>query len=78
VVHALSSGWGFGMPHQQAVALVSLSMILVYSAPLIFKTWIDRRFRSESFLHAVFYAVATIVMLVYISSATPDFIYFQF
>jgi alginate O-acetyltransferase complex protein AlgI len=78
VVHALSSGWGFGMPHQQAVALVSLSMILVYSAPLIFKTWIDHRFCSESFLHAAFYAVATIVMLVYISSATPDFIYFQF
>jgi alginate O-acetyltransferase complex protein AlgI len=76
--NALTSNLGISSPDQVAVVLVTLSLTLVYSLPLFLKTWLDRRFSSASFLHAAFYALATIAVIVYTSSGSPDFIYFQF
>jgi alginate O-acetyltransferase complex protein AlgI len=63
---------------QKAVALIVLSIIFVYSIPLITKKLIDRYFSEESIIRSLYYATTTVVIFIYINSSTPDFIYFQF
>jgi D-alanyl-lipoteichoic acid acyltransferase DltB (MBOAT superfamily) len=67
-----------GSMEYQAVALLGLSMALLYTIPLIIKMLIDRYISQDSLIHALYYAVATIIMLFYVNSSSPDFIYFQF
>jgi D-alanyl-lipoteichoic acid acyltransferase DltB (MBOAT superfamily) len=67
-----------GSLEQQAVALLALSITFVYSIPLLVKRLIDRSCSENSFLPALYYALATATLFVYMNSATPDFIYFQF
>lgn len=67
-----------GTIEDQSVALLMFSLTAVYSIPLIAKLVIDRYFKPDSILQSAFYAVATMVVFVYINSGTPDFIYFQF
>jgi hypothetical protein len=38
----------------------------------------DRYLPPTSFWHALYYVAATVVVLAYLNSASPDFIYFQF
>jgi hypothetical protein len=54
------------------------SLVAVYSVPLIAKLLIDRYFKPDSIVQSLYFAAATMVMFVYINSASPDFIYFQF
>ncbi len=68
----------FGSIEQQAVALVTFSLTAVYSIPLLLKKVLDRFFQPASWAHSMYYALATLAMIVYINSQTPDFIYFQF
>jgi len=68
----------FGSIEQQGVALIGLSLTLVYSLPMVVKTLIDRYAKNDSFLHTVYYAAATAAIFIYVNSSTPDFIYFQF
>ena len=67
-----------GTVEQQAVALLMFSLVAVYSVPLIAKLFIDRYFKPDSIVQSLYYAAATMVMFVYVNSASPDFIYFQF
>jgi alginate O-acetyltransferase complex protein AlgI len=67
-----------GTVEEQSVALLMFSLVTVYSVPLVAKLLIDRYFKSDSIILSVYYAVATLVMFVYINSGSPDFIYFQF
>ena len=67
-----------GTTEQQAVALLMFSLTAVYSAPMIAKTLLDRYVREDHIIHSLFYATATVVMIFYINSASPDFVYFQF
>jgi len=67
-----------GSIEQQAVALIGLSIALVYSIPLIAKMVIDRYLRERSMIRSFYFAVATALIFIYINSATSDFIYFQF
>ena len=68
----------FGTIEQQSVAWLMLSLVAVYSTPLIAKLLLDRYFKPDSIVIALYYAVATMLMFIYINSASPDFIYFQF
>jgi hypothetical protein len=65
-------------PDDLAVSLAYLSMIGFYSLPLILKMVLDRFLNKSVWIQAAFYAVAAVVIIVYINSASPDFIYFQF
>jgi D-alanyl-lipoteichoic acid acyltransferase DltB (MBOAT superfamily) len=65
-------------PDDLAVSLAYLSMIAFYSLPLMLKMILDRFLNKSVWGQAVFYAVAAVVIIVYINSASPDFIYFQF
>jgi D-alanyl-lipoteichoic acid acyltransferase DltB (MBOAT superfamily) len=67
-----------GSVEQQAVAIIGLSIALVYSIPLIAKMLLDRYIGSDSIAHSLYYAAATAAIFIYVNSATPDFIYFQF
>jgi alginate O-acetyltransferase complex protein AlgI len=67
-----------GSLEQQGVALIALTITLVYSIPLIAKMLIDRFGNQDSLLQSLYYAAATAVIFIYINSVTPDFIYFQF
>ena len=67
-----------GSLEQQAVALVALSITVVYSIPLIAEMLLDRASNEESLVRSLYYAGATAMLFIYINSSTPDFIYFQF
>jgi D-alanyl-lipoteichoic acid acyltransferase DltB (MBOAT superfamily) len=72
------SGPFLGTVEDQAVAWLMFSLTAVYSLPLIVKLLLDKYFKPDSFIISAYYAVATMLMFVYINSGTPDFIYFQF
>jgi D-alanyl-lipoteichoic acid acyltransferase DltB (MBOAT superfamily) len=59
------------------VGLITLSMVIVYSIPLLIKFALDR-FPKEGWFHPAYYALATALIIVFLSSSSPDFIYFQF
>ena len=59
------------------LALITITMTLAYSLPMLLKHLIDR-YANESWLQAAFYAIAFALIVVYINSASSDFIYFQF
>jgi len=67
-----------GSIEQQAVALIGLSIAFVYSIPMIAKRLLDRYVGEDSIVRSIYYAVATATIFIYVNSATPDFIYFQF
>lgn len=68
----------FGSREQQSVALIGLSIAAVYSTPMVVKAILDRYVKQDSLVHSFYYAVATATIFIYVNSATPDFIYFQF
>ncbi|MBV6397614.1 MAG: Peptidoglycan O-acetyltransferase [Anaerolineales bacterium] len=68
----------FGTLEEQSVALLTFTLAAVFSAPMLLKHWLDRRVKSDSLIHSLYYAAATVVTIVYINSASPDFVYFQF
>ena len=59
------------------VALIALSMVVVYSAPLLIKYALDR-YSQDSWFHSAYYALASTLIIVFLNSSSPDFIYFQF
>jgi len=65
-------------PQDAIIALMMLAMAAVYSFPLILKMLLDRFSKPGSWWLAAYFAVITIVTIVYINSSNPDFIYFQF
>jgi D-alanyl-lipoteichoic acid acyltransferase DltB (MBOAT superfamily) len=67
-----------GSREQQAVAIIGLSIVAVYSVPLLVKTLLDRYAKEGSILRSFYYAAALATIFIYINSSTPDFIYFQF
>jgi D-alanyl-lipoteichoic acid acyltransferase DltB (MBOAT superfamily) len=67
-----------GTDVQLTASLVSLSMIAFYSAPLVIKFMLDRSLKNNSALLGAYYALATVLTIIYANSSSPDFIYFQF
>lgn len=59
------------------VALTVLSMTAVYSLPILIKHWLDR-YVPRGFVHSLYYAALTVGTVIFTSSVTSDFIYFQF
>ncbi len=76
--HALSTNPFISTLEEQSVALITLSMTLFYAAPMVLKLLMDRHLRPDSYLHSLYYAAATLAIIIYINSSTSDFIYFQF
>jgi alginate O-acetyltransferase complex protein AlgI len=67
-----------GSMEEQAVALLGFSVTFIYTLPLIAKKLMDRYIKQDSPVHSFYYAIATLTLLVYINSSSPDFIYFRF
>ncbi|GAB4418302.1 MAG: MBOAT family protein [Anaerolineales bacterium] len=67
-----------GNIQQQTVTLLVFSLVAVYAVPMIIKTALDHFVHPESWLHTLYLALATVITIFYINSASPDFIYFQF
>jgi alginate O-acetyltransferase complex protein AlgI len=59
------------------VGLITLSMVIVYSIPLFIKLALDR-FPKDGWLQPTYYALTSALIIVFLSSSSPDFIYFQF
>ncbi len=59
------------------VIVITLSMTLLYATPLILKLFLDR-LPSQSFANSIYFALLTLGIIIFISSSSPDFIYFQF
>ena len=72
----------FDMPFLKAqgdlvVGLITFSMVLVYSTPLLIKLALDR-LPKDGWFQPAYYAVATTLVIIFLSSSSPDFIYFRF
>lgn len=65
-------------PQDLVIGLVVFCILCVYSLPLILKLFLDRFTLPGSWWQAVFFAVITIVIIIYTNSSNSDFIYFQF
>jgi D-alanyl-lipoteichoic acid acyltransferase DltB (MBOAT superfamily) len=67
-----------GSPQQQAVAVIGLSIVAVYSIPMLAKALLERNSKQDSIVRSLYYTAATAAIFLYVNSSTPDFIYFQF
>jgi D-alanyl-lipoteichoic acid acyltransferase DltB (MBOAT superfamily) len=65
-------------PNELVASFVLLTMIGFYASLLISKLLLDRYFEKYATVHALYYAAATLMTIVFINSSSPDFIYFQF
>lgn len=72
----LHSAWTHGREDWIVVSIV-LSRVLIYSLPLMIKYLLDQ-YLPRGFIQPFYYAALTLGVIVYIGSATTDFIYFQF
>jgi alginate O-acetyltransferase complex protein AlgI len=59
-------------------SLATLSMVVFYSIPLLLKWRLDLLHKQSPVLQASYYALATLAVIVFFNSASPDFIYFHF
>jgi alginate O-acetyltransferase complex protein AlgI len=59
-------------------SLVLMIMIVFYASLLLVKHVLDVHRLGSTNFHALYYAVVTLLIVVYINSTSPDFIYFQF
>jgi alginate O-acetyltransferase complex protein AlgI len=59
-------------------SLATLSMVVFYSIPLLLKWSLDSLHKQSPVLQASYYALATLAVIVFFNSASPDFIYFHF
>jgi D-alanyl-lipoteichoic acid acyltransferase DltB (MBOAT superfamily) len=74
----LTSGlWGLSGDHWIA-AISSLTMILVFSSPLLLKHLISRLSRGRQRWELIYYAAMLVILLVFINSGMQEFIYFKF
>lgn len=65
-------------PEEWIMGAVVVSMLLFYSLPLLIKIGLDKWVKPDSWWMAGYYAILTIMVIIYINSSTSDFIYFQF
>ena len=72
----LHSGWTHGR-EDWIVSSILLSRTVVYSLPLVIKYLLDQ-YRPRGFIQPFYYAALTLSVVIFIGSATSDFIYFQF
>jgi len=59
------------------VGLIAFSMVVVYSLPLFIKLALDK-YSKDGWLLPIYYAVATVLIIVFLNASSPDFIYIQF
>ena len=71
------SPWAHGQADQVA-SLIIISMTIFYSLPLMIKLLLDRHMPPRSFVHSFYHALLTAMIVIFLGSATTDFIYFQF
>lgn len=72
----LHSEWTRGREDWIVVSIV-LSRIAIYSLPLVIKYLLDQ-YVPRGFLRPFYYAVLTLGVVIFIGTASTDFIYFQF
>ena len=65
-------------PQDFTVFLFILSMLIAYSLPLVLKLLMDRHLPENSWWFAIYFALITLLIVIYTNSSNPDFIYFQF
>lgn len=63
---------------EPVASFVLLTMIAFYAALLVVKLLLDQYAEKYTLLHSAYYAAATLMAILFINSASPDFIYFQF
>jgi len=72
-----SSSWGFS-GSQFTVSLSLISMIAMYTLPIILFRIIEKGSRVRPFTEPIFYAVAVIVLIIFSGSGVQEFVYTGF
>jgi alginate O-acetyltransferase complex protein AlgI len=65
-------------PQELIASFTLLVMIAFYASLLFVKFLIDRHWEDRPNAQALYYAAATVAVIVFSNSSSPDFIYFQF
>ncbi len=65
-------------PEEWIMGVVVISMLLFYAIPLFIKIGLDQWVKPDSWWMAGYYAIVTVMTILYVNSSTTDFIYFQF
>ena len=65
-------------PQELTAGLILLVMIGFYASFLFIKNFMESYWPDRTNLHAIYYALVTMMTIVFTNSSTPDFIYFQF
>lgn len=68
----------YGTPQELTASFILLVMLAFYASLLIAKSLIDRYAAKYASLQAIYYVCATFMIIVFINSSSPDFIYFRF
>jgi D-alanyl-lipoteichoic acid acyltransferase DltB (MBOAT superfamily) len=68
----------FNNSQELTSAFILAGMLAFYALPLILKLVMDIYLEKYVTLHALYYVAATWLIVIYINSSSPDFIYFQF
>jgi D-alanyl-lipoteichoic acid acyltransferase DltB (MBOAT superfamily) len=65
-------------PNELIAGFVLLTMLGFYAALLVVKLLLDQYAEKYVMLQAAYYVAATLMTIMFVNSASPDFIYFQF
>ncbi len=76
--NALAHAPLYRTPQELIASFTLLVMIAFYATLLMVKFLMDRYWENSLNLHALYYAGATLAVMVFMNSSSPDFIYFQF
>ena len=57
---------------------IGLCMVVFYALPLVIKLILDRLFPRVIWLRAIYLATVSILCIIYLNTASPDFFYIQF
>ena len=71
--------WHWGVSEEaMAVSLSVLGLIGFYSMPLFVMMFLDRALPKMKYVHAIFYSLAILAIMLFMRDSAQDFLYFQF
>lgn len=72
-----TSPWG-GSGNQLIALLGVMTMILMYIAPLLIYSLVERSGKARGYLEPIYFALALVILVIFVASGLQDFVYTTF